>query len=34
MVIKNCHLNLNEMAQSLDMFHESIRTILVDVLGI
>lgn len=33
MVMENCHLSLRGMAQDLDMFYESVRTILVDVLG-
>lgn len=32
-VIKNRHSSLREMAQDLDISHESVRTILVDVLG-
>ena len=33
MVIEKDHLSLREMAQNSKMSHESIRTVLVDVLG-
>ncbi|XP_012231261.1 protein GVQW3-like [Linepithema humile] len=33
MVMENRHSNLREMAQDLDMSHESVHIILVDVLG-
>lgn len=32
-VMENRHASLREMAQDLDMSHESVRTVLVDVLG-
>lgn len=32
--MENRHASLREIAQDVDMSHESVRTILVDVLGI
>lgn len=34
LVLENHHSSLREMTQDLDMSHKSVRTILVDILGI